>query len=119
MRTSANKWNDACKYGPWSEPFFCVRKQDPNDMFWDFVSTPLELNDFMWVVEQESVLGCLRDHGLDHRSDPAWTSVLKNTNCLTGVGTKTVEDGFAGIFDWAGLDATWRDGLLRLVFVGL
>ena len=59
VRTSANKWNDASKYGPYRELVFPLVQKEPSENVGDFVSTPSEMHDFMRVVEQEYVLSAI------------------------------------------------------------
>ena len=79
-----NKWSVASKHGPCSELLLVSRRRKSRmKMSVRFFSTPIELHDFMRVVEQEAVPGYLRECGLVHRSDPARTSVVTKKGRLT------------------------------------
>ena len=57
--------------GPHSELFVFLMKKESNENVGDVVSTPLELHDFMRVLEQGSGPGRLRDCEFAHDSEPA------------------------------------------------
>ena len=47
MRTSEKIWNVGSKDGPCGELFFFLRQNGPHDKFWDVVSTPFDVREFM------------------------------------------------------------------------
>ena len=60
-RTSAIKWNNASKCGPHGEILFSQERKSRLNISGNSSARHLKLHDFMRVVEQESVLGDLRD----------------------------------------------------------
>ena len=82
VRSAAKDGHVTGKYGPCGVLFFFFMDKEPNQKFGNFVSTPPELYDCMRVVEQESVLGYLREYGIVPRSDPVWSRVPTQKGCL-------------------------------------
>ena len=82
LRSTANKWSVASKYGPYSEVFFPDAERTTSSI-WELREYAIRTAWFHAGCGTRIVFSViLRDHGLVPGRNPAWSCVLTKKGCL-------------------------------------